>query len=167
MNRRNAIKLAALGVAASRHAGAQHQMHALAAQPAQYKLQFFTAAENELLGTIAGMIIPADDHSGGARAANVSLYIDLIAANSGIEAQNRWRGGLRAATASGFASMAEAERGRLLDRWATQDDDAGRFFKDVRQATVFAYYSSRIGLIDELGYQGNQAMGKFPGCVTG
>ena len=43
-----------------------------------YKLQFFTPEENDLLDRVMDLIIPADAHSGGAHAANVSLFADRV-----------------------------------------------------------------------------------------
>jgi hypothetical protein len=159
MDRRTALKLSGLGVLASRLAVAQHQMHSLEAQPADYKLQFFSAAENAVLDLVAETILPADEHSGGARAARVSYYIDLVAANSDGETQRRWREVVR--RFDGFDKLGAKERGEMLERLHGSGDS---FFADVRRATIFAYYSSRVGLIEELGYEGNQALTGFPGC---
>jgi hypothetical protein len=160
MDRRTAIQLAGLGVLSSRLAAAQHQMHTLAKKPGEYKPQFFSAEEHKLLDALSEMILPADERSGGARAARVADYIDLVAANSGRVVQERWRSGAAAFQA----------RGKLdLDAVAREDpatSAAARFFADTRRATIFAYYSSRVGLIDELGYQGNQVMAGFAGCTT-
>ena len=38
------------------------------------------------------------------------------------------------------------------------------FFKDIKDRTIFAYYTSRAGLLEELGYRGNAALLEFPGC---
>ena len=46
----------------------------------------------------------------------------------------------------------------------TADDLPVRFFRLVKHLTVDGYYTSRIGLLDELGYKGNGALGRFPGC---
>jgi hypothetical protein len=39
-----------------------------------------------------------------------------------------------------------------------------RFFRLVKNLTADGYYTSRIGLIDELGYTGNTALARFPAC---
>lgn len=41
-----------------------------------------------------------------------------------------------------------------------------RFFRLVKNLTADGYYTSRTGLIDELGYRGNTAMLKFPSCTV-
>jgi hypothetical protein len=39
------------------------------------------------------------------------------------------------------------------------------FFRVVKSLTADGYYTSKIGLMDELGYKGNTVMQSFPGCV--
>ena len=43
-------------------------------------------------------------------------------------------------------------------------DLPARFFRLVKNLTADGYYTSRIGLLQELGYPGNTALAKFPGC---
>src|SRR5881409_92935 len=69
-----------------------------AAPPAlQAVSKFFTAAELALLDELAELIIPADAHSPGARAAGVAAYIDFRLSESlEPEWQKAWRSGLAA-----------------------------------------------------------------------
>jgi glucoside 3-dehydrogenase (cytochrome c) hitch-hiker subunit len=39
-----------------------------------------------------------------------------------------------------------------------------RFFRLVKNLTADGYYTSRVGLLEELGYTGNTALARFPGC---
>lgn len=41
-----------------------------------------------------------------------------------------------------------------------------RFFRLVKNLTADGYYTSRSGLLDELRYAGNTAMGAFPACAV-
>jgi gluconate 2-dehydrogenase gamma chain len=41
-----------------------------------------------------------------------------------------------------------------------------RFFRLVKNLTADGYYTSRVGLLDELGYKGNTALLKFPSCTV-
>jgi gluconate 2-dehydrogenase gamma chain len=41
-----------------------------------------------------------------------------------------------------------------------------RFFRLVKNLTADGYYTSRVGLIAELGYAGNTALARFPGCTV-
>ena len=40
-----------------------------------------------------------------------------------------------------------------------------RLFRLIKNLTADGYYTSRIGLIDELGYTGNTALASFPSCT--
>ena len=40
-----------------------------------------------------------------------------------------------------------------------------RLFRLVKNLTADGYYTSRVGLIEELGYVGNTALAKFPSCA--
>jgi gluconate 2-dehydrogenase gamma chain len=41
---------------------------------------------------------------------------------------------------------------------------AVRFFRLIKNLTADGYYTSRAGLVEELGYSGNTALARFPGC---
>src|SRR2546429_6210395 len=59
--------------------------------------KFLTPAEYALLEELTELIIPADDHSPGARAADVAGYIDgRLAESLEPDWQARWRSGLQA-----------------------------------------------------------------------
>ncbi|HMF61036.1 MAG TPA: gluconate 2-dehydrogenase subunit 3 family protein [Vicinamibacterales bacterium] len=49
-------------------------------------------------------------------------------------------------------------------RPAPEADLPVRFFRLVKNLTADGYYTSRVGLLDELGYAGNTALAKFPAC---
>lgn len=49
----------------------------------------------------------------------------------------------------------------------TLDQDPGlpvRFFRLIKNLTADGYYTSRAGLLEELGYAGNTALAKYPAC---
>jgi hypothetical protein len=145
-----------------------------------YKLQFFTVAENEIVDQAMEIIIPSDAHSGGAHAAKVSLFadwvistgvnvrnVDLFAngAISGDLQKSEWRSGLR-------LLKEEAARSSLLDAVkqaataeAAPQTDLEHFFVTLKQMTVVGYYSSEIGIHQELEYQGNIVFPDFPECT--
>src|SRR5919198_5562839 len=57
---------------------------------------FFTPEEFGLVDELSELIIPADEHSPGARAAQVAAYIDKCLAESfEAEARQLWRDGLK------------------------------------------------------------------------
>ncbi len=97
MKRRTAIKIVALGALAPKldAVGARvcHPAAGAAFSTSDYELRFFTPEENELVDQLMEMIIPADHHSPGADAAQVSLFADLRVATSGdaVKTQGRAR----------------------------------------------------------------------------
>src|SRR6266542_3346764 len=113
------------------------------------------------------MILPADDHSPGAREAKVSLYIDLVVANSAESKKQQWKERL-GAFAREFGQLSEPEQTAMLNRLAAAEENPStppeHFFADLKRATLSGYYTSRVGLLDELGYMGNAVMPGFPGC---
>ena len=66
---------------------------------------------------------------------------------------------------AGFADLEEADRIKLLEEYAQSSDARGDFFRLLKGLTVDHYYSTEIGMMDELGYEGNTALGEFPGCT--
>src|SRR5215475_9035557 len=104
MERRTVLRILGVSTIAARlpafavSANCQEHLVALAqikTQPSQYRLQFFTLDENELVDQLAEMIIPAENHSQGAHAAKVSLFADLMLATGDEQARQHWRNGLR------------------------------------------------------------------------
>jgi gluconate 2-dehydrogenase gamma chain len=45
-------------------------------------------------------------------------------------------------------------------------DVAVGFFRLLKNLTADGYYTSRVGLLDELGYKGNSALAQFPSCTV-
>ena len=136
---------------------------------------FFTRQELALVDELAEMIIPADDHSPGARAAKVAAYIDARLAEA-FESGDRttWRDGLklierlsRQASGRTFLELAAAERLALLERFAAHEDKPEKpeelFFKELKSRVVYAYYTSEIGIKQELDYRGNTYQAEFAG----
>jgi hypothetical protein len=68
------------------------------AKPAEAEpaARFFTPAQHALVDELSETIIPADSHSGGAKAAKVADYIDQVLRESYDDAEKAlWREGLR------------------------------------------------------------------------
>jgi hypothetical protein len=169
MERRTAIKIITLGAMTpgldALGAAVHCAMPADAAwTPGDYKLQFFTAAENELVDQLAEMIIPADAHSPGAHAAQVSLFADLMVATSEQAVKEQWRDGLRL-----FAEVAvKSTVAEALAQAAAHEEqpktELERFFTILKLMTVNGYYTSKIGIDMDLEYIGNTYLEFFPGC---
>jgi hypothetical protein len=120
-------------------------------------------------------VIPADDHSPGARAAGVALYIDRTVAEAFVpEDRDSWRKGLaavnelsRSSHGSPFVKISHTQQIRLLKKIAKNEQDprspAEQFFTQLKQTTAFAYYSSSIGIHQEMNYKGNVLLTEFQG----
>src|ERR1017187_4561932 len=169
MERRAAIKIIALGALTPAFDAMGAATHCAMPQgsawtPADYKLQFFTPAENALVNELAELIIPADAHSPGAHAAQVSLFADLMVATSNPAARAQWRDGLRLfQEAPAKSSLADA----LAQAAAREESPATnleRFFIVLKRMTVNGYYTSEIGIHKDLQYIGNTYLASFPGC---
>ena len=170
MERRTILKLVAAGVLPGSGGLVQ-----LACRQDAYQPEFFSASEIELLDSLTEVILPSDDHSPGAKAAKVARYIDVTVADGTPESQQRWR--------SGLETVSELARNRFQRDFtecdAVQQDEivaeisgnegnprspAERFFALAKRATINGYYTSQVGIDEELGYKGNTALDEFPGC---
>jgi len=133
MDRRDLIKLSAGAALTAKAAGAH---------------RFFTGDEFAVVEELTEAIIPADEKSGGAKAARVADYIDKRLAEAfDASERDQWRSGLKP-----FVAAAAPDRAAMLDRLAAAND---LFFLTLKKATIKAYYTSRIGIHDDLDYQGN------------
>jgi len=167
MKRRTALSIIALGALSPRARGLGETAHCTmepntAWAPAEYKLQFFTEAENHLLDQLMEMIIPKDDHSPGASAAKTSLFADLMVGTSDHQAQTRWRNGLH-------LMQKEAEKSSLTEALAHAaageshpTSELEHFFVILKQMTIDGYYTSEIGIHQDLEYEGNTCLAEFP-----
>ena len=171
LTRRDLIKLgAAATVAASVNVG-----ESIAAQPSPVRPAFFTAQEFALVDELSELIVPADEHSPGARAAKVAAYIDSRLAEAwDAKDKTAWRDGLklvdrlsREASGRNFVEAAPAERLALLTRMAGNEAKPQKpeelFFVELKARVVQAYYSSEIGIRQDLEYKGNTYLVEFAG----
>jgi hypothetical protein len=141
---------------------------------------FFTAAELGLLDELTEMIIPADEHSGGARAAGVAAYLERTLAEKDPRIEDhaaerqRYKDGLarvdelaKEMHGVAFLEAEPAQRLAVLERMAANEGDPEApeelFFAELKRSTGYAYYSSRVGMIDDIGYQGNRVISEFVG----
>ncbi len=137
--------------------------------------RFFTAAESALVDEIGEMIVPTDEVSGGARAAKVAEYIDARLGESlDVEMKQSWRDDLaeinRLSSVSygkPFMSASVAERTRLLERISRNEknpkEPGEHAFGTIKWQVTFVYYKTKIGIHDDLKYQGNTILDAFIG----
>ena len=141
---------------------------------------FFTASEMALLDELTEAIIPADAHSGGARAAGVVPFLDRSLAEKDAkipdyaEERKKWKDGLarvdevaREMHGKPFLETNPEQRLAVLHRMAQNEQDPKapeeRFFRQLKRATGQVYYTSKIGIHDEMEYKGNTLLTEFVG----
>jgi Gluconate 2-dehydrogenase subunit 3 len=136
---------------------------------------FFTPEEFALVDELSEMIVPTDDHSPGARAANVAAYIDARLAEAWEEKdQVMWKDGLKRLeeisnemNAKPFLQSSPDQRVAVLTRMAGDNAKAATaeemFFAELKARVVHAYYTSEIGIKQEIEYKGNTYQNEFAG----
>lgn len=188
LTRRDAIKTIGVGVGViaslpvlgnaqgiESHDHSNHTTQAAAPAKAQ-PLKFFTEEENKTVIEMSERIIPADDHSLGAKAAGVSEYIDLVVSESPETTRQTWREGLAAINkmsrdkfGKSFADSSAEQQIALLTEISKNERSPQtveeRFFRTIKYATADGYYTSKIGIHDELKYKGNSFLKEFTGCT--
>ena len=173
ITRREIIKLGASAAIAATLIGVDASS---VAQAAQDKAPlFFTKEEFALVDELTELIIPTDDHSLGARAAQVASYIDFRLSES-FEDQPKtmWREGLKLIEQLSqemhrkrFLEASQEQRIALLTRISENEMKPEKpeelFFKELKSRATRAYYSSKIGIHDEMEYKGNTYLKEFVG----
>ncbi len=141
---------------------------------------FFTASEMALLDELTEAIIPADAQSGGARAAGVVPFLDKSLAEKDAkipeyaEERKGWKAGLarvdevaREMHGKAFLEATPDQRLAVLERMARNEEDPKsseeRFFRQLKRATAQVYYTSKIGIHDDIQYKGNTLLTEFVG----
>jgi gluconate 2-dehydrogenase gamma chain len=146
-----------------------------ALQKGRYTPKALTAHEYATLQRLSDLIIPADEHSPGALAANAADFLDFLCAGSD-EMKLIYTGGLawldeamrHRYDGQDFLSATPERQTAMLDLIAyrekrREDPSLGPgidFFTWCRKMVADAYYTSPIGYKD-VGYMGNTAMAHF------
>jgi hypothetical protein len=192
ISRRDALKGIAVGLGTSlpvlstnalAQQGASHDGHnhgqataKAAEKKAPYKAKFFNAEQMGLIATISELIIPTDDHSPGAIAAEVPEFIDLMISESPAETKKLWTDGLAAVdklsqekNSAAFNKATKDQQIALLTEISKNEmkpqTPTERFFKVIKNMTIDGYYTSKIGIHQELKYKGNTYLKEFKGCT--
>lgn len=186
MNRRDAFKLVAFSATGllpqasianelDAQAGHTHQ-RLIAKNAAPWRPRFFSDAQNETITVIAELIIPKTE-TPGARAARVNEHIDLVMSEETREVQEAFLAGLswidrrsREQFGSNFSEISSDQQISILTALAATSsshghDEIGKsFFAEMKRRTTFAYYTSEVGIHQELKYKGNAVLSEWPGC---
>jgi hypothetical protein len=167
-SRRDVNKLGAVATV-----GATLNVSEALAQPV--KPAFFTPAQLALLDELSEMIIPADAHSPGARAAKVAAYIDMRVGEAfDADVKTTWQDGLTLVDrlsqqmhGAAFMQASPDQRVAVLTRMAQNEEKPAtpeeKFFVELKERVVQAYYTSEIGIKQELEYKGNSYLAEFVG----
>lgn len=142
--------------------------------------QFFSAAEYRTVELLTEQIIPTDDQP-GAKEAQVARFIDFIvfsASEFQPQLQKEWVEGLALVDklssekySKPFRELSSVQQEALLTEMSAPEHDPQAahegfaFYRQVKGMTVEGFYSSKIGLVDVLGYQGRTYLAEFPGCT--
>src|SRR6266704_3644289 len=150
--------------------------HSAKTSEAKSNARFFTPAQHALVEELSETIIPADSHSGGAKAAKVADYIEQFLSETDDDNQKAlWREGLRLVDLmsrhyhqKSFVDSGPEERIALLQVLSDNDHMTDlpevRFFIELKRLTVRGYYTSKIGIHAELDYKGNRILQEYVGC---
>lgn len=148
---------------------------------------FFTKDEFALLDCLTDLIIPTDEHSPGAQAAGVAAFIDRSTAEAFLAKDKQsWRDGLKLVDnlsqkmngapfletrkeqqVAVLSQMAQNEAREKNPRHGDKEDEhktpEQKFWGQLKQSTAFAYYSSTIGIHQDMNYKGNVYLKEFVG----
>lgn len=143
----------------------------------KYRPRFFPGHQYQTLSALCDVIIPADEHSGGALQAGAPEFIDLLTSESKdyqllLGGGLMWLDGLCADRyGCVYLKCAPAQQREVLDSIAFRKNvekdpslsQGVEFFAFLRRLTTDGFYSSAIGIKD-LEYIGNTFVTEFPGC---
>lgn len=126
--------------------------------------EYFKGEDLHMLTRVAEMILP------GATAAGVPSYIDLVARNNET-LKKTFADGFVWLRGQGFLTMSEEYQMNLLlplcaevDK-GLQETAAQKFFRAAKNLTADGFFTSRDGLVEYLGYKGNQVLAEYPECT--
>ncbi|MHA8066678.1 gluconate 2-dehydrogenase subunit 3 family protein [Aquirufa sp. ROCK2-A2] len=129
----------------------------------------FSKEERKQLGEIAEIIIPATKKSPGAKAAKIVDFMQNIVSDCyTLEEQKIFMEGL-ASIPKDLLTYSPQQKWDFVLEWdnaASQSKGQNgqtHFFTMIKELTTWGYFTSEVGLTQELGY--NPIPGKYVGCV--
>jgi hypothetical protein len=189
LSRREALRTlvtGAVGAAASASwveslsALAHQQAHDHAADAAialqEWSPRVLSAQQNEAVVVLTELIIPETD-TPGAKGARVNRFIDAVLQDARPADRERFLQGLdwmdersRSRSGKDIAAAAPADVTALLTQLSKEDNQNAddrpgiEFFQALKSMTIDGYYTTEIGLKQELGDDGQLFLLQFPGC---
>jgi hypothetical protein len=129
-----------------------------------YTFAFFSVEEAELTSRLMEIIIPADENSPGAKEARTAAFADLMLSTGPEDARKRWREGLGLFRVEAGRTSLEAAVAKAAQEEGQPGTDLGRFFVALKRMTVDGYYTSAVGIHQDLKYRGNEHLTESPRC---
>jgi hypothetical protein len=191
LNRRQALRKLAVGglgtattplwienLRAVAQAHAEHaHARAVVAAPLDWKPKVLSGQQNETVITLTELIIPTTDTPGG-KAALVNRFVDEILSDSGASERREFQRGLqwidqrsRELFGADFVGATPEEQNALLTivssakNTQAADQIGTEFFQAMKSMTITGYYTSEIGMRQELGDDGQVFFAEFKGCT--
>jgi hypothetical protein len=147
------------------------------AEAAAWAPKVFDAHQNETVVVLSELIIPQTD-TPGAKAAKVNEFIDLVLDDAAASDRKQFMKGLawmdgrsQELFGADFVSAAPEQQTALLTiisspkNKAFEDQVGVDFFKAIKGLTITGYYTSEIGMKQELGDDGQLFFLEYPGCT--
>jgi hypothetical protein len=152
-----------------------------AAPPGPWKPRVLTQGQNLTVIALTELIIPQTD-TAGAKAAKVNEFIDFVLNDAKPEERKRFADGLAWIDARSqkdfgkpFVGATPEQQVSLLQAIAVApasqagqsapDKTGADFFLAIKSLTITGYYTSEVGLREELGDDGTMAFAEFKGCT--
>ena len=183
-DRRTALRALAAGAAAawvdSLSALAAQHAHSPAAQAAiaaqEWTPRVLSPQQNETIIALTELVIPQTE-TPGAKAARVNRFIDAVLQRAKPADRDSFLRGLtwmdersRTQFRTDFVAATPAQQTELLTTLSKGDGETAelragvQFFRAIKSMTIDGYYTSEIGLRQDLGDNGQLFLAQFAGC---
>ena len=187
-DRRTALRTLATGAAAAASSAWVESLSALAIQHAHspaaqsavtaqnWTPRVLDARQNETVIALTELIIPQTD-TPGAKAAGVNRFIDAVLQKAKPEDRDSFVRGLtwvddrsRRQFKNDFVAATPAQQTALLTEISRSGDvpaelrTGADFFRAIKSLTIDGYYTTEVGLRQELGDNGQLFLAQFAGC---
>jgi hypothetical protein len=162
-----------LSTLSAQHAHSPASQTAIAAQ--NWTPSVLDTHQNETVVTLTELIIPQTD-TPGAKATGVNRFVDAVLQKAKPAERDSFVRGLawldarsRQLFRNDFVSVTPAQQTKLLtelshDEVPTELRAGADFFRAIKSMTIDGYYTTEIGLRQELGDNGQLFLPQFGGC---
>lgn len=164
-------------LAALARAQAPHAHQAVQAAGTAWTPKVLSATQNDTVAILCEHIIPATD-TPGARETLVNRFIDSVLQEASPSDRDAFLKGLAWMDARSTAlfgkpvlASAPADQVALLTRLSSANNASGEepagveFFNALKSMTITGYYTTEVGLRQELGDDGRMVLAAYPGCT--